>query len=193
VIQTLASLLGRYGYAIVALFLIAEGCGIPVPSATMLVTAAALASSGTLSIWGVGIAAAVGGVVGGTAGYFIGELGGQRLIRRYGKKLRIDDERLANARKFFERHGLWAAFLARFLAFLRIVVPMFAGVARMPFPSFSAANTAGAIASAATYCALGWFFGRDLRALEHHLTRLTLTVLALLAIWLIVHQRRARR
>src|SRR5258705_2490503 len=37
VTHTIADLLGRYGYAIVALFLIAEGCGIPVPSATTLV------------------------------------------------------------------------------------------------------------------------------------------------------------
>ena len=41
VTHTLADLLGTYGYVIVALFLIAEGCGIPFPAETMLVTAAA--------------------------------------------------------------------------------------------------------------------------------------------------------
>ena len=67
--HTLADLLGTYGYVIVALFLIAEGCGIPFPAETMLVTAAAVASHGTLSIWGIGVAAVIGGVVGGSAGY----------------------------------------------------------------------------------------------------------------------------
>src|SRR5690349_4431839 len=91
--HTVAELLGKYGYAVVALFFVAEGCGIPVPSATTLVTAAALASGAALSIWGVGIAGAVGGVVGGMAGYLIGAQGGVRLVRRYGKKLHIDQER----------------------------------------------------------------------------------------------------
>jgi membrane protein DedA with SNARE-associated domain len=109
--HTLADLLGSYGYVIVALFLIAEGCGIPFPAETMLVTAAAVASHGTLSIWGVGIAAVFGGVIGGLAGYLIGAQGGLRLLRRYGKKVHIDEERLARSLRFFERRGLWAVFI----------------------------------------------------------------------------------
>ena len=108
--HTVAELLGKYGYAVVALFFVAEGCGIPVPSATTLVTAAALASGWALSIWGVGIAGAVGAVVGGMAGDLIGAQGGVRLVRRYGKKLHIDQELLTRARRFFERRGLWAVF-----------------------------------------------------------------------------------
>src|SRR5206468_8485466 len=93
VTHTLAELIGRYGYAIVALFMMAEGCGIPFPAETMLVTAAAVASRGKLSIWGVGVAGAIGGVVGGMAGHLIGAQGGLRLIRRYGAKLHVDQER----------------------------------------------------------------------------------------------------
>jgi membrane protein DedA with SNARE-associated domain len=193
VIHFLSGLLVRYGYAVVALFMIAEGCGIPFPAETMLVTAAALASRGKLSLWGVGIAGALGGIVGGSAGYVIGAQGGLRLIRRYGARMHVDEPRLLRARKFFERRGLWAAFLCRFVGFLRIVVPMLAGVARMPISRFSAANAAGAIASAVAYCALGYLFGRDLPALEHHLTRVTLVIVALLAVWLVVTRLRARR
>jgi membrane protein DedA with SNARE-associated domain len=193
VIHFLSDLLARFGYVIVALFMITEGCGIPVPAETMLVTAAAVASRGTLSIWGVGIAGALGGIVGGTGGYVIGARGGMRLVRRYGARMGIDEEKLARSRKFFERRGLSAAFLGRFLAFVRIVVPMLAGVSHMPLARFSLANAAGAVASAAFYAALGYFFGRDLPRLEHHLTEVTLVVVALLCGWIVVRRTRKRR
>ena len=191
--HTLADLLGRYGYAIVALFMIAEGCGIPFPAETMLVTAAALASRGKLSIWGVGVAGAIGGVVGGMAGYLIGAEGGLRLIRRYGAKLRITDERLARGRRFFERRGLWAVFGCRFIGWVRIIVPMFAGISHMPFARFAAANAVGAVVSAAAYAALGYLFGRDLPKLEHHVTEATLAGGALLVLWFVYLHVRAGR
>jgi membrane protein DedA with SNARE-associated domain len=193
VTHTLADLLGRYGYAIVALFMIAEGCGIPFPAETMLVTAAAVASRGKLSIWGVGVAGAIGGVIGGMAGYLIGAQGGLRLIRRYGAKLHIDDERLARGRRFFERRGLWAVFVGRFIGWVRIVVPMFAGISHMPFARYAAANAVGAIVSAAAYATLGYLFGRDLPKLEHHLTGTTLVGGALVVLWFVYTRVRAGR
>jgi membrane protein DedA with SNARE-associated domain len=191
--HTLADLLGSYGYVIVALFMIAEGCGIPFPAETMLVTAAAVASRGTLSIWGVGVAGVIGGVIGGTAGYFIGAQGGLRLLRRYGKKLHIDDARLGRSRRFFERRGLWAVFICRFIGWVRIIVPMLAGISHMPFGRFSAANAAGAIVSAAAYATLGYLFGRDLPALEHHLTEATIVGVGLIVLWLVFMRVRAER
>lgn len=191
--DALTDLLARYGSFLVALVFILEGCGIPVPSATTLVTAAALAARGTLSIWAVAVGAAIGGVAGGLAGYAIGAQGGMRLVRRYGAKMRIDDEKLVRARKFFTQRGAWAVFLSRFVGVVRIVVPMIAGVAHMPFARFLVANAAGAVGTAAGYAALGWFFGRDLPKLRHHVTSATLVVVALLGAWVMVRVLRARR
>jgi membrane protein DedA with SNARE-associated domain len=53
-------LLAHYGAVIVGVAMITEGCGIPVPAETILVTASALAARGTMSIWWVAIAAALG-------------------------------------------------------------------------------------------------------------------------------------
>jgi membrane protein DedA with SNARE-associated domain len=184
-------LLRHYGYAAVFLFMVAEGCGIPLPAETMLVSAAAFTSRGTLSLWGVGIAGALGGVVGGTAGYGIGAKGGLPFLRRYGSKVGLGEERLDRARDFFRRRGLWAAFLSRFIAFLRLAIPMLAGVTHMPFARFSAANAVGAVLSALLYCVLGYEFGRDLPALEHHLV-LTSGV-ALMVLLLVLGVSRTRR
>ena len=54
----------QYGYVLIVLFLFVEGAGVPVPGETVLVTAAALAGRGTLSIAGVILAAWVGTVLG---------------------------------------------------------------------------------------------------------------------------------
>ena len=191
--DTLTDLLTRYGSLLVAVAMITEGCGIPVPAETILVTAAALAARGKLSIWWIAVGGAAGGMVGGVAGYTIGARGGMRLIARFGAKMRIDEAKLDRARRFFARRGLVAVFLCRFIGFVRIFVPMVAGVARMPFGRFLAANAAGAIASSACSAALGWFFGRDLPALEHHLTETTVVGVVLIVAWLLVRRRRAGR
>jgi phosphatidylglycerol lysyltransferase len=190
-VDTLTDLLTHYGSLLVALAMITEGCGIPVPAETILVTAAALAAGGKLSIWWVAVGGAAGGIVGGMAGYAIGARGGMRLIARFGAKMHIDEEKVERARKFFARRGLAAVFLCRFIGFVRIFVPMVAGVARMPFGRFLAANVAGAIVSSACYAALGWFFGHDLPKLEHHLTETTVVAALLIVAWLVVRRRRA--
>ena len=50
----------HYGYVLVAVFLLIEAAGVPIPGETALVTAAALAGRGTLSIVGVIIAGCIG-------------------------------------------------------------------------------------------------------------------------------------
>jgi membrane protein DedA with SNARE-associated domain len=190
--DALRDIITHYGALIVAIAMVTEGCGIPVPAETILVTAAALAARGELSIWTIALGGAVGGIIGGAAGYWIGESGGIRLVRRYGAKMRIDEGKLARARDFFARRGLLAVFLCRFIGFVRILVPMVAGVAHMKFGRFLAANVAGAIVSAIGYAALGWFFGRDLRALEHHLTEATMVAVGLIVAWLVVRRVRGR-
>lgn len=191
--DTLTDLLTQYGALLVAVAMITEGCGIPVPAETILVTAAALAARGKLSIWWIAAGGAAGGIVGGMAGYAIGARGGMRLIKRFGAKMRIDEAKVDRARRFFARRGLLAVFLCRFIGFVRIFVPMVAGVARMPFGRFLTANVAGAIVSSACYAALGWFFGHDLPALEHHLTETTVVAIVLIGAWLFVRRRRGAR
>ena len=190
----LASLLTQYGYLTVVAFMIGEGCGIPVPAETMLVTAAAFAARGKLSLVGVVLAGAFGGVAGGSLGYLLGSRGGLPFLRRYGNRMGVGDAKLARAQDFFRRRGGSAAFLGRFVAFLRMVVPMLAGVGGMPLGRFSAFNAAGAIGASLAYGLLGYEFGRDLPALQHHLTRVTLGVLAVaLVAFLVMWARGASR
>lgn len=193
VLTGIGALLHRYGYGAIVAFFVLEGSGIPVPSETMLVTAAAFAAHGTLSQRFVLLAATVGGILGGHAGFAIGRFGGLPLVRRFGRLFRLDEARLARAREFFARRGAGSVFLCKCIAFMRIIVPMIAGVAQMPFGRFSAANATGAAVSALLYGSFGYFFGRDLAALDQHTAFGTTVLIAIILGSLIVRALRRRR
>src|SRR5205823_6036027 len=111
-------LVARYGELLVAVLLFVEAIGVPVPGETALVTAAALAGRGTMSIVGVVIAACLGTISGGATGYWIGLRGGPAIIARYGKALHISPDKLAKAHAFFARHGGETVLVGRFVAFV---------------------------------------------------------------------------
>lgn len=160
-----------YGYALVVLFVMAEGVGVPVPGETALLTAAAVAARGELSIVGVVLAAAIGATLGGTGGYWIGRSGGLTLVQRYGPRIGLTTEKLEEARQYFEQHGARTVFFGRFVALLRILANVLAGVAKMDFARFMLFNVLGAVCWSVLFGALGYFFGHNLPRLEHSLGR----------------------
>ncbi|HXQ30190.1 MAG TPA: DedA family protein [Gemmatimonadales bacterium] len=154
----LADLVARYGYAMVVLIVGVEGLGIPVPGEGALVIAAAIASRGRLSLVGVIAAGAAGTVLGGTGGYWLGRLGGTALLR--------PGPALERGRRFFDRHGATSVFLGRFVALLRTLIGMLAGLSGMPFGRFSAYNALGGLLWAAVVACASFFFGRSLPRLR---------------------------
>src|SRR2546423_15227545 len=72
----LTRLLQSYTYPMVLLLVLLESLGIPLPGEIALVTAAAYASLGHISIYVAISLAALGAIVGGALGYFIGLRGG---------------------------------------------------------------------------------------------------------------------
>lgn len=172
----------HYGYALVAVFLLIEGMGLPIPGETALVTAAALAGRGTLSIVGVAIAGCIGTITGGQAGYWIGLRGGTRVVAKYGRWLRLNEARLDRTHRFFMQHGGKTVLLGRFIAFLRSFIGIFAGISEMPATTFAGYNALGGAIWVATFSVLGYAFGRNLPRLIHYLGRVSLLLAILIAV-----------
>src|SRR5436190_10324223 len=80
----LSRLLQLYTYPVLLVLVMVESLGIPLPGEIALVTAAAYASLGHISIYVVIILAAIGAAVGGVLGYWIGNKGGLPLLAHYG-------------------------------------------------------------------------------------------------------------
>ena len=178
---TLGHLLATYGYLFLFLVIGIESFGVPLPGETALVTAAAYAASGRLHIVGVIAAAAAGAIFGDNAGYWLGREGGVALIHRFGKRVGLDDAKLARAHAFFERYGARTVFIGRFVALLRSWAAVLAGVACMPYRTFTLYNALGGVAWATLFGTLGYVFGRNLPRLERYIGQasIALVVLAL--------------
>ena len=178
--ETISGLVATYGYVFVFILVGLESLGIPLPGETALVSAAAYAALGHLSIALVIVAAAAGAIVGDNTGYWIGRKGGRAFVLHYGRKLRLNEEHLARAERFFERHGGKTVFIGRFIALLRSWAAVLAGLGSMRYGEFTAYNASGGIVWATFFGLLGYFFGRSLPTLERYLGQASLA-LALLA------------
>jgi membrane protein DedA with SNARE-associated domain/membrane-associated phospholipid phosphatase len=172
----------HYGYVLVALFLFIEAAGVPVPGETALVTAAALAGRGTLSIFGVLVAGTLGTIAGGHAGYWLGVRGGHTSIVRHGKWIGLTEKRLERTQTFFAAHGANTVLLGRFVAVVRSFIGILAGLAGMPQRKFAVYNAAGAVVWVAAFSVLGYVFGRNLPRLVHYIGRVSLVVALLIAV-----------
>jgi membrane-associated protein len=144
----------------IAVFLIVAGDGVfPVlPGETAIISAAVLASDGTLNLWLVIIAGALGAIVGDSCAYWIGRLGGVKIIRAVGKL--AGHERVAAAERMIKRQGPALVFVGRFLPGFRLAVNLSCGAGQMAYPRFLLFDTLGAIVWSTQAALLGYFLGK---------------------------------
>jgi membrane protein DedA with SNARE-associated domain len=145
-------LLGTYGYSAVLVLVTAECLGLPLPGETILIAAAAYAgTTHRLSIWAIAGVALAGAVIGDNIGFWIGAKGGYRLLRRYGRYVRLDDTKVKIGRYIFDRQGPKVVFFGRFVSVLRTYAAFLAGTLRMRWRVFLPYNASGGILWAAVY------------------------------------------
>ncbi len=162
----LSHLLSTYGYWAVLVFVAIESTGIPFPGETMLLAAAIYAgTSHHLQIAFVVAAAAAGAILGDNVGFWVGREGGYRLLRRYGRYIRLDERKLKLGQYLFQKHGGKVVFFGRFVAVLRAWAAFLAGVNRMRWPRFLAFNAAGGILWATIYGLGGYALGNNVHKL----------------------------
>src|SRR5215831_16582867 len=159
-----SNLIASYGYWAVFLLVAVESLGIPLPGETALITAGIYAGhTHRLSPWLIFAVAAAAAIIGDNIGYWIGDKGGYRLARRYGPKVRFDEQKLKIARYLFDRHGAKVVFLGRFVSVLRTYAAFLAGTSKMRWRKFLPANAAGGILWAAIYTFAAYLAGNALQ------------------------------
>jgi membrane protein DedA with SNARE-associated domain len=135
-------------YVVVAVVIGVESLGIPLPGEIVLVAASLLASQhGQVDPFVLAACATVGAVAGDSTGYAIGRKGGRPLLAWLGRRFpkHFGESHVAVAERSFQRWGMWAVFIGRFIALLRIFAGPLAGVLRMPYWKFFIANALGGI------------------------------------------------
>src|SRR5207237_4136331 len=131
---------------IISVVVALESAGVPLPGETILVAAALLAAAtNQLDIAVVVAAAAAGAIVGDGIGYTVGRRFGMPLLRKYGRYIRLDENRLLIGRYLFFRYGNVVVFFGRFIAVLRMFAALLAGANNMPAGRFFFFNVTGGI------------------------------------------------
>ncbi len=150
-----------HGYWTLAITLLLENAGIPLPGETMLLFASFLASQHhELNLGLIILVATAACTLGDNLGYWIGFRGGRPLLLRYQKFFRVSDEKIARGEKLFERFGPATVFIARFVFGMRILAGPLAGVLRMSWRKFVLFNFLGAALWVTVISCVGYFFGQ---------------------------------
>jgi membrane protein DedA with SNARE-associated domain len=178
----IAHLLASYGLLAIAVIIALESVGLPLPGESVLVFAALYAAHSSHSITGVVASAALGAMLGDNVGYWIGREFGYRLLRRHGNSVGLSPDKIKLGQYLFLRHGSMVVFFGRFVAVLRMLAALLAGVNRMDWRRFLIANAAGAILWASVVGFGTYFFGRAVM----HVTRPVGIALAAIALAVIV-------
>ena len=156
----LTHLLVQYGLVLLFLVVAIESAGVPLPGETALITAAVLASQHRYSLVWVIVVAAAAAIFGDNVGYWLGRLGGRRLLERWRFTRRYAERVLPPAERFFRRHGGKTVFFGRFVAVLRVTAAWLAGITRMHWWQFAAWNAAGGIVWATAVGLLAFWAGK---------------------------------
>jgi membrane protein DedA with SNARE-associated domain len=142
----LISLIPIYGPWIIFGIVALESAGVPLPGETILIAAALLAATtGQINIVVVVLAAATGAIVGDGMGYMVGRRLGLPFLRRYGRYVRLDEDRLLIGRYLFFQYGSAVVFFGRFIAVLRMFAALLAGANSMPARRFFFFNITGGV------------------------------------------------
>ena len=138
--------------------------GLLVPGVVLITTAASLAGHQDIALaWLLG-AAFIGAILGDGISFSLGFKHREQVTQRW--PLSQHPEWLGRGARFFERYGIWSVFVGRFVGPVRPIIPLVAGMMRMPPRTFIWANITSAALWAPAYTLPGYLLGRTW---QHHL------------------------
>jgi membrane protein DedA with SNARE-associated domain/rhodanese-related sulfurtransferase len=140
----IVSLLSQYGLAVVFFNVLIEQIGLPVPAIPTLVVAGALAAEGKLSAPWLFAVALVACSLADIAWYVAGRRFGNRVMKMLCRISLTPDYCVSETQARFERWGVKALVIAKFVPGLATIAPPLAGATRIGWPQFLFFNTLGA-------------------------------------------------
>lgn len=173
-VNSLLGVGGVLGVLIVGLIIFSETgllIGFFLPGDTLLIAAGLFASDGKLPILLLLPVLAVASIIGYEVGYRIGRNAGPRFFKRKGGILFREDY-IKRTENFFIRHGGKTILLARFIAVVRTIVPLVAGMGQMNRASFHFYNIAGGILWTFSITLGAYWIGSQIPNLDHYIVYL---------------------
>ncbi|KND59646.1 DedA protein [Candidatus Burkholderia verschuerenii] len=155
-----------------------------IPGSTAMFVAGALVGTGALNLGWVFVCAIAGAIAGDAASFWFGQRYADSIARMW--PFRKHPGALDAGRKYFDKHGAKSVVLARFVAPMRAVVPVVAGVSGMTPSRFLFVNILSALIWAPTHILPGVVFGASIELAGAVSIRLVVILVIAAAIgWLI--------
>jgi len=181
------NLIIQFGY--IALFL-----GSFLEGESFLIAAAFLAKRGYLNLYLVILIAFAGAYLGDVALYYLGRKRGVGILWKFPQARRY----YPKAKKLFNRFGIWAIFITRYLYGLRFASAAFLGLVKMKKREFLPFAFLSCAVWAVLMGGLGYVFGASLEALISHIKHYEKIIVVLIivigfGIWGIRRIRISRR
>ncbi len=157
----LTSLISHYGLAIVFVNVLVEQLGLPIPAIPTLVVAGALGAAGQLSLPLVFVVALVACLIADGTWYVIGRIYGNGVMKTLCRISLTPDSCVSETQARFERWGVNALMVAKFVPGLSLIAPPLAGATRIGVPTFLLFNGIGAMLWVAAGIGGGALFGKQ--------------------------------
>jgi membrane-associated protein len=121
--------------------------------------------------------------------YAVGRRVGPAIFTRQSSWL-LNQKHLAEAHRFYERHGRKTIILARFVPIVRTFAPFVAGIGQMPLARFIGFSISGGALWVILMTLSGYYFG-TIPVVQKHFSIIVIAVVAISLIPLCIHRLRA--
>ncbi len=179
----LLGLFVAYGYWIVFTAILLDNAGLPIPGELLLLAFGVVAKDGHLDLILGLLVAAAAAMAGDSLGYWVGRLGGHRVLARLGQRPRF-------------RPGNASVVFGRFVIGARVLLAPLAGVTRMPFGRFLLFDGVGCLVWASAFILIGYASGVRLEVMQQSLRMVSVAaqslIVAALGVWAITKLVRRR-
>jgi membrane protein DedA with SNARE-associated domain len=174
--QAIFTWITDYGYFGIFFLLIFGIVGLPIPDEWLLVFSGYFAFKNVLGLFPTLATAAMGSAGGLTVSYLLGRTSGNYVVRRYGRWLSIDDQKILRAQNWFHNLGRWVLIVGPFIPGVRNFIGYIAGASKLRLHVFMRFAYLGALISSATFVSFGYFVGKHV---DWSYSRLPLIVIAI--------------
>jgi membrane protein DedA with SNARE-associated domain len=170
---------GDLGLAGVFVLMLLDGCCVPIPSEATLLFAGFGVSQGRYGLLAVVIAGTLGNVVGSQLAYGLGRWGRSGPLAPGARGGGWHATALARSQDWFDRYGRSSVFFGRLLPLVRTFISLPAGIARMPFGTFTVLTVLGCLPWVLALALLGDAVGHNWKQWKDHLSYVDYAVVAM--------------
>ncbi len=176
---TLISYLGYFG---LFLLMTLESMIIPIPSELVMPFAGFLIAAGEMNWWLVILFSSLGSICGSLLSYYLGRVGGNRLVLKLGRYIFLDEEDLVKTEQWFSRKGEATIFIGRLIPAVRHLISIPAGIWKMNLRKFLLYTLLGATLWNTFLAYLGFLLGKNWALVRQYSEPVSIVVVVLLVV-----------